>query len=198
MILKLSYVLVIILAYFFPWIALGVIVVAVIFLVYTYYASSKKTKKLLSHFKDEIVEHFDNLIGDGSYHYKYISENSLYFLNPASSKLFASVLKAVSGLLVVFVISYFFRYDEGVLLYSIISILVIIYSFNFSLKFTKPATAYQIRNTSTFSEKERLGLEEYPEFFYNGEWQRIKKKGNDEWMANAKALLKTLKDDNIL
>lgn len=198
MMLKLAYILVMTLAYFFPWIALGVLGTSIISLVYIYYASSKKTKKLLSHFKDEIVEHFDNVIGDGDYHYSYISKNSIYFLNSASSKLIASVLKTIAGLLVVFVISYFFRHSEGRLLYSIIAIILAVFSFNFSLKFIEPVTAYQIRNTTTFSERERLGLEEYPEFFYHGAWERIKKKGNDEWMANAKALLKGLDDNNIL
>lgn len=198
MMLKLAYVLVMTLAYFFPWIALGVLGISIISLTYTYYASSKKTKKLLSYFESEIVEHFDAIIGDGDYHFNYISENSLYFLKPTSAKVFASVLKTIAGLLLVFVLSYFFRHSEGRLLYSITSIIFAVYSFNFSLKFTKPETAYQIRNTTTFSERERLGLEEYPEFFYHGAWERIKKKGNDEWMANAKALLKGLDDNNIL
>lgn len=198
MILKLTYLVVIILAFFYPFISMAILIFGASFLIYIYYASSKKTKKELSYFKDEITHYFEHNIGDGLYHYNYVSKNSLYFLNPGASKLFKKILSNISIILIIVGIIYFFRFDNNILAFSIFCVLSAILIFNFSLKYAKPVTEYQIRNTSTFSNKARKGLEQYPEFFFHGEYARIKKEGNDKWMANAQALLKSFRNDNIL
>lgn len=198
MILKLTYLAVIILAFFYPFISIAILVLGASFLIYIYYASSKKTKKELSYFKDEIMLYFENNIGDGVYHYNYVKKNSLYFLNPGASKLFKKILSNISIILIIVGVIYFFRFDEYLLPFFVFCIISAILIFNFSLNYAKPVSEYQIRNTSTFSNKARIGLEQYPEFFFHGEYARIKKEGNDKWMTSAKALLNTLKDDNFL
>lgn len=198
MIFKFIYLAVIILAFFYPFISIAILVLGASFLIYIYYASSKKTKKELSYFKDEITHYFEQNISDGLYHYNYVSKNSLYFLNPGASKLFKKILSNISIILIIVGVIYFFRFDNYILAFSIFCVLSAILIFNFSLKYAKPVTEYQIRNTSTFSNRERMGLELYPEFFFHGEYTRIKKEGNDKWMANAQALLRSFRDDNIL
>ncbi|HTO16625.1 MAG TPA: hypothetical protein VLZ83_12700 [Edaphocola sp.] len=194
MIFKLAYIPVIILAFFYPFISVGLLLLGVFFLVYIYYASLKKTKKEVGYFKNEIELYFENVIGDGEYHFNYIRNNSLYFLKPAASKLFRKVLANTSITIILIAVIYFFRFYEARLWFSIFCVISAILIYNFSLNFAKPATEYQIRNTSTFSDKQRMGLEEYPEFFYHGEYARIKKEGNDKWMSDAKALLNLFRD----
>lgn len=195
MITKLTYLAVIILAFFYPFISLAILLLGASFLIYTYYASSKKTKKELSYFKDEITLYFEHSIGDGLYHYDYVRKNSLYFLNPGASKLFKKLLTNISLILVIVGVIYFFRFNDYNIAISIFCVISAILIFNFSLKYAKPVTEYQIRNTSTYSNKERMGLEEYPNFFYHGEYARIKKKGNDEWMSKAKDLMEMLNNE---
>jgi hypothetical protein len=196
MIQKLAYLPILILSFFYPYTAVGILLLVIIFLVYTYYASLKKTKKEVGYFKNEIIDYFHNKIGDGEYHFDYIEKNSLYFLKPGTSKIFRKISSNICIVLIIIAVVYLFRFNDFKVWFSLFCAITAVLTFNFSLNYAKPMTEYQIRNTSTFSNKERMGLEEYPEFFYHGEYARIKKEGNDKWMADAKSLLKSMRGDN--
>lgn len=123
MILKLTYLAVIILAFFYPFISITILILGAAFLIYIYYASSKKTKKELSYFKDKIMLYFEQSIGDGVYHYNYVKKNSLYFLNPGASKLFKKILSNISIILIIVGVIYFFRFDNYILAFSIFCVI---------------------------------------------------------------------------
>lgn len=195
MIIKLVLIPIIILAFFYPFISLTLLVLGVIVIFYMYYSTSKETKIEINSFKREIVSYFDDVIGDGLYHFNYVKQNSMYFINPGATKFFKRMLDNISLTMIIVAVIYFFRFDEFEYWISIATIVLAVLMFYISLDFTKPITEYQIRNSSTFSNKDRKGLEEYPEFFYHGEYARIKKMRNDEWLAKTKGLIENY--DNI-
>ncbi len=167
--------LLLVLSFFFPWISLSIIALAVFYLTWTYYSTSSHTSKIIENYRPEIISYFKQKLGNPYTHYNYINKNSLYFLYPSSSKTFSSLLRQILLLTVLINIVYFFKFDENNILFYIASVGLGILALYISNKFHKPISDYQSRKVSNhISPALRDGLEEYPNFFYHGEWKRIK------------------------
>jgi hypothetical protein len=163
-----------ILSFFFPWISLIILILGISYLTWVYSGSTKKTKKTIAKYKREIIQYFENKIGSSEFHYKYISENSLYFLYPASSKVFGKILISGTILLVLINIVFFFKFEYDYYLFPILSFVFALISLIISQKFERPILDYQNRNKSHISSTPLFeGVEEYPNFFYHGEWRKI-------------------------
>lgn len=166
------------LAFFYPWISFGLVGIVIIYHIYVYHSVTKKTKNIIITNRNEILNYFDNKLGHfdpmSKYvHLAYISKNSIYFLYPGSSKLFAKILVTATLVLISINIVYYLKFDENSILFFISSLTFVICSAIYSQKFEKPIWDYKNRNMRHISEILRKGLEEYPVFFYEGEWSRI-------------------------
>jgi len=171
---NLIYLSLIVLSFFFPWISLGIILLGILYLIWQYFSSTILTSKILNKHKYVIIQYFDNKIGNGEFHFKYISKYSLYFLHPESSKVFGGILFKSAILLVVINIVFFFKFDHNPYIFHIISIAFLVISLRISQDFERPLLDYQNRERDhIFNTPLFIGSEEYPHFFYYGEWDKI-------------------------
>jgi 4-hydroxybenzoate polyprenyltransferase len=169
---------IIVVAFFFPWIALALAAIPVAYLIYTYFYMTKRTKVIIKHYNYEILDYFEDRLGQDNpltkyLHLSYISKNSYYFLYPASAKVFASLLSRCSVVLFIIGLMYYVKFDETTLYFGLVTVALIIASMIYSQKYQKPIWDYRNRNMPHISNNLRDGLEEYPNFFYHGEWARI-------------------------
>lgn len=166
-----------VLAFYFPWVSFGVIMLTIIFIILLYYYTLKKTQNKIEFHKEEIELYFEHKIGFGNYHYNYIKDNLLFFTQRDLTKFLSNTLQKFIYYLIIITIIYLFRFTEDKLIFSILAITLGGYAVNFSFKIEKPITDFLVRSKQTFSEKELQGEKEYPLFFdSDGEYERIRMK----------------------
>lgn len=154
-----------------PWGSVGLLLFMCFFL-FMYLTTRLQCRKIINHFRDEIMHYFSYDEGD----FKFIYDNAYYYVFPFASRVFSSTSSFIAIGCIVFGF-------VSILIADWVSVGICVFFYIFSSilasKLNKPFFLYDsVRKEPTKSILVEKKLDKYAEFFIN-EWPNIIKKSKE-------------------